>query len=416
MPEQATILTAAWIAPMTGPLLRDAGVVFRGGRIAGIGEIRAICRQHPDAIQHDLGNAVVLPGLINAHVHLELSALHPGERPSRFVDWLINLMRDADPATAPAAMAEGIAQCIRFGVTAVGDITAQPVVTRPLLAASPLRGISFGEVRAMAQRRAMLQARLNAAIAPIGSNNISHGISPHAPYSIEAYGYAACLAAANEYQVLLATHLAESPDEAEFLRDHTGPFKALWDLLNAWDNDVPRFDGGPIRFAKSIGLLDHPTLLAHVNYCDDAELDLLASGSAGVVYCPRTHLFFGHPPHRWREMLARGINVAVATDSCASSPDLNLVDDLRLLHKIAPEIPAEHLWKLITTNAARMLAMPDAGALATGRVADAVVFPVQTSDPLLEILESNVTPNHVWVNGVKIKGRVPFVSSQPSME
>ena len=154
-------------------------------------------------------------------------------------------------------------------------------------------------------------------------------------------------------------------------------------------------------FAQSIGLLNDPTALAHVNYCDDAELDLLAAGSSGVVYCPRTHRFFGHPPHRWRDMLARGISLAVGTDSCASSPDLNLVDDLRLLHEIAPEVPAHGLWSLVTTNASRMLSMTHVGALTPGHAADAVVFPVQTRDPLLEIFESNVLPSHVWINGIE---------------
>jgi cytosine/adenosine deaminase-related metal-dependent hydrolase len=402
MHQHATLVTAAWIAPMTGPLLRDAGIVFRDGRIAGIGDIRSMRDQHPDAVARDAGNAVILPGLINAHTHLELSSLHPGETPKRFVDWLMNLMRNAGTMNVHDAMLDGIAECIRFGVTAVGDISSQPVVTRPLLAASPLRGVSFGEVRAMAQRRSMLEPRLTAAIAPIVGGKITPGISPHAPYSIEMAGYQECLQAAREHRLPLVTHLAESADETEFLRDQSGPFKELWDVLNAWDTTVPRFDGGPIRFAQSIGLLDFPTALAHVNYCDDDELDLLADGSAGVVYCPRTHKFFGHPSHRWREMLARGINVAVGTDSCASSPDLNLVDDLRLLHKIAPEAPAEKLWALATTHAACMLSMSDAGSFTPGFVADAAVFQVQTGDPLLEILESNLLPSQVWIAGERI--------------
>src|SRR5207253_5134070 len=138
-------------------------------------------------------------------------------------------------------------------------------------------------------------------------------------------GYRRCLAAAKYFGLTLATHLAETPHEEEFLASHAGPFRELWEFLGAWDEQVPTFAGGPIRYAQSLGLLDYPTLLAHVNYCDDAELALLARGRASVVYCPRTHAFFGHPPHRWREMLSRGINVAIGTDSCASSPDLNLL-------------------------------------------------------------------------------------------
>src|SRR5205814_3937646 len=125
----------------------------------------------------------------------------------------------------------------------------------------------------------------------------------------------------------------------------------LWNMLGLWADPVETFRGSPIEFAKSVGVLDEPTLLAHVNYCDDAELATLSRGRASVVYCPRTHRYFGHPPHRWREMLARGINVVVGTDSCASSPNLNIVDELRLLHEIAPDFPVESIWKMTTSNA-----------------------------------------------------------------
>ena len=114
----------------------------------------------------------------------------------------------------------------------------------------------------------------------------------------------------------IATHLAETADEAEFLANHSGPFRDLWAALGAWSDGVSRFAGGPIRAMQLVGLLDLPgAVLAHVNYCDDAELDILARGRASVVYCPRTHAWFRHPPHRLREMLARGINVAVGTNS-----------------------------------------------------------------------------------------------------
>jgi cytosine/adenosine deaminase-related metal-dependent hydrolase len=137
-----------------------------------------------------------------------------------------------------------------------------------------------------------------------------------------------------------------------------------------------------------------------VNYCDDDELDILAGGKASVVYCPRTHRYFGHPPHRWREMLARGINVAVGTDSCASSPDLNLVDDLRLLHQIAPEVPAQALWEMATLRSAQAIAVTDqAGSISTGKQADFVVFPARSQDPLRAILESDIRPEAVWIAG-----------------
>jgi cytosine/adenosine deaminase-related metal-dependent hydrolase len=158
------LLTAAWIAPMNGPMLREAAVVFNRGLVQAIGPIARLRREYPQTIVHDAGNAVVLPGLVNAHTHLELSHLTPGNPPARFVDWIIQLMQRADPTKTPEAVQIGIRQCLQFGVTCVGDITANPATTRPILANSPLTGVSYGEVRGMAQRRSLIAPRIAAAI------------------------------------------------------------------------------------------------------------------------------------------------------------------------------------------------------------------------------------------------------------
>jgi len=391
------VLTAAWIAPIGRPPIRDGAIFFADGKIAAVGSRKSLKDEMTDAAVVDAGNAVILPGLVNAHTHLELSDIQRGKPPARFVDWIIDLMNQPTP---PGGIETGIRQCLRFGVTAVGDITSQPAVTRMVLANSPLRGVSYGEVRAMAQRRGFLEPRLEQSRGgPARPGSVAIGISPHAPYSIESTGYQRCLEVAKENHLPLATHLAETADEATFLADHSGPFRELWSTLNAWDQQVPKSTGGPIRFADSIGLLDYPTLLAHVNYCDDDEMKQLAAGKASVVYCPRTHEFFGHPPHRWRELLARGINVAVGTDSCASSPDLNLVDDLRLLHRLAPEVDASRIWEMATTRAARAIQCSGIGALEPGFAADAVVFRTGSDQPLNEILENAVLPSSVWIGG-----------------
>jgi aminodeoxyfutalosine deaminase len=192
----------------------------------------------------------------------------------------------------------------------------------------------------------------------------------------------------------LATHLAETADEGEFLADHAGPFRRLWEAIGGWRDDVSRSAGGPIRAMEDVGLLAYPgTVLAHVNYADDAELDVLARGRASVVYCPRTHEYFGHPPHRFVEMLERGINVALGTDSAASSPDLNLMEDLRLIHRRRPEVSAQRIFEMGTIRGARALGMGEQfGTLEIGKLADLVVFDVNTNDPLIEILANNSLP------------------------
>ncbi|HEX4794612.1 MAG TPA: amidohydrolase family protein [Humisphaera sp.] len=405
--EGTQLLIAQWIAPMSGPLIRDGGVAFSDGIIRAVGPADQLRHQFSQAQVTDLGESVLLPGLVNAHVHLELSTLRAGAPPARFVDWLLRIAASAssDPTkikeTTQAAIKEGVAQCVRFGVTTVGDISRHALLTRPLLKESPLRVVSFGEVLAMAQRRHLLEERLVIAADQLAkSDRLRIGISPHAPYSVEAEGFRRCLQVAREGSLPLTTHLAESLDEARFLSDHSGPFRDLWNALGAWDENVPRFDGGAIRFAKSLGLLDYPTLLAHVNYCDDGELALLAAGRASVVYCPRTHAYFGHPPHRWRDMLAAGINVAVGTDSTASAPDLNVVDDLRLLHRLAPHVPAQILWEMATTRPAIAMGLESqVGSITIGKSADFLAFTAAGADPLATILETDHQPAHVWIAG-----------------
>ncbi|MDP9174941.1 MAG: amidohydrolase family protein [Planctomycetota bacterium] len=404
---------------MSAPPLRDGAILIHHGKIKAIGASNDLSRQEADEIV-DLTSHALLPGLVNPHVHLELSLSRAADfapdpalsaaGKDLFVDWLEKVISQS-PTDAglirdrtQAAMRRGIAQTLRFGVSTVGDISRQVHITRPMLNASPLRAISFGEIQAMAQRRQFLEARLrDAADTAFESERMKISVSPHAPYSVEPDGYLRCLQIARDKSFPLATHLAESSHESQFLGTHSGPFRELWNWLNAWDENVPFFKGGPIRFAKSLGLLDHPSLLAHVNYCDDDELEILQHSRASVVYCPRTHAFFNHPPHRWREMLARGINVAVGTDSTASSPDLNPVEDIRLLHRIAPEVSAITLWQLITTRAARALCLSDvAGSLVQSAPADIAVFPIRSEDPLIELLESSPAPFEIRIDGIRV--------------
>lgn len=401
-----TLLSAAYIATMAGPLLKDAGIVFDEQEIISVGKFAIIRRQHSDAHLVDLGSAIILPGLINAHTHLELTALGQLPKPASFVDWILALrqqmasIKDAN-AFVVDSVKEGVKQCLRFGVTAVGDITLNPFITRPILKSSEMHGVSYGEVLGMAGRIDQLDSRIAAAIDQTSATGLFRaGIEPHAPYSLDLNGYRKCFEVARRNNIPLTTHLAETPDEAIFLADHSGPFRRLWDTMGAWTEGVSRSPGGPIRAMSQLGLLDYPTLLAHVNYLDDTELEILARTQVSVVYCPRTHAYFGHPPHRFEEMSRLGINVVIGTDSCASSPDLNVVNDLRLLHYLYPALDPQWLWSLVTSRAAIALEMSHRiGQLNPGLSADLCVFEVHTSDPLREILENNALPQQVWRGG-----------------
>lgn len=405
MTSKPFVLRSRWVAPMssTQPTLIEDGVVcVDKGQILDVGPRS----QHRGKTDLDLGDCVVLPGLINAHVHLELSNSTQGPPPTSFGDWLWRIIerriqlgneleRDIEQATRL-----GAEESLRFGVTCVGDISRECAITRRVLRETPLRVVSFGEVQAMAMRRGLLEERLESALdSRDATDRLCIGLSPHAPFTVEPQAYCRVVKEARARSLRICTHLAETLEEREFLAFGTGPLRELWNKLGSWDDRVPLVPTGPFGLARDCGLLDIPALLAHVNYASDDELSMLAGSQASVVFCPRTHAYFRHSPHRWREMMAKGINVCVGTDGKGSSPDLNVVDDLRLLHKQAPEVPAEALWSLVTMNAAKALRVPGVGAIEPGNAADVVAFPVSTSAPLGEVLESSVLPSHTLIAG-----------------
>jgi len=415
MTERPLLITAAVVAPMDRPIIREAGVLVAAGRVIALGPLSEIQRSLPPHEELHLGHAVLLPGLINAHVHLELSGCDSSDSPGggSFTDWIMSLpsrTRRLQPDYAErlaVAVDAGAKQCLRYGVTAVGDITAPPHLTRPLLRHGPLRTLSFGEVLGLAKARERFEKGIEPAIdGQMAGDFLRIGLSPHAPYTVDLPGYTQCVNLARQSQLPLATHLAETSEETAFLRDHSGPFREIWDRLGTWHDDVTTYDGGPVAFARSVGLLDVPAILAHVNYADDDDLSMLAAGRASVAFCPRTHAYFGHPPHRWREMLERGINVAVGTDSCASSPDLNLVDDLRLLwRKHGHAAESDALWALATTNAAEALQWSGRlGSITPGKLADLTAFSfIGDVDPLGAVLEDDTAlPIATWVGGKRI--------------
>jgi len=408
------IVTADWVFPMCAPPIRDGAVAIEGNFIEAVGPASEIRGRFPNSVVAELPGCALLPGLINAHTHLELTHRQRPPAPASFVDWLIEMIRlgreeTADPQRQAQlirqSVAEGIRQCLACGVTTVCDISSNCQQTRSILTNGPIRVISYGEVVGMSSRRDMLDGKLAAAKnVESESDFLTCGISPHSPYSVEVPGYEKCRLEAWRGEYPLTTHLAESPDEAEFLANGGGPLARLWENLGGLDDRVPRFNGGPIRMARETGLLHawnfqvNNTLLAHVNYCDDDELLILAQGPARVVWCPRTHAYFGHPSHRWRLMREMGIRVMIGTDSAASSGNLNILDDLRLVRQQNPDLPATQLFELVTLQPSRALRL-HAGLLDRGGQADMVAFHVSGDDPLASILDSGESAAVVWVGG-----------------
>ena len=400
-------IRARYLASPGGPVIENAAVTVRDGRLLHVGPFSAA-----GGGVVDYEDAVLLPGFVNAHTHLELTGLAGRIPPGRsLADWLGRLVGElrgglAGPEAMRNAVQPGIRMSLAAGVTTVGDISASPAVTRPILAASELAAVSFGEVIAIGRRRRMLDERLAAALGFASPRpDFVVGLSPHAPYTVEPAAMRHCAAAARAHRMPLCVHAAESTEEAEFTRHAAGPLADHLRALGLWDEGITPTGMGPIELIDAAGLLTPATVIAHANYASGADIGRLASSGASVAYCPRTHAAFGHQPHSFRALRAAGVNVCIGTDSLASNPDLSILGELRFLRARHPDVDAMTLLEMGTHCGAKALGLDgQVGRLAPGLRADIVVLPLEGGrKPRWDgVFESDSTPRAVCVAGRRL--------------
>ncbi len=369
-------LTARWVFPVSGPPLPNGTVTVRGDRVEAV-DARGV-----RSADEDLGNVAIVPGLVNAHTHLDLSGargLIPPTDPDHFTDWLRGVIAYRRSRTAEQVQADvrdGLAECLRFGTTLVGDIAADGA-SWDALAAAPTRAVVFYELIGLSEERA--RAALAAAERWYAdrreSASVRAAVSPHAPYSARVWLIAAAGKLVRERKRPLAVHLAESRAEVELLASRRGPFVPFLKDLRAWDPD-----GLVDRLAGVMAACDfrQPKLFVHGNHLAPSAR---IRRNSTIVYCPRTHAAFGHPPHPFRDFLARGVRVCLATDSLASNPDLDVLAEARFVHSRYPDFPGDRLLRMVTADAADALGWGDeCGALEPGKSADLVAVPLPDRD------------------------------------
>lgn len=368
-PADDRVLSARWVFPATAPPLADGTVTVRGDRVVAVEPAGA---RRADV---HFGNAAIIPGLVNAHTHLDLSATRGDVPPTPdFVGWLrkvIDHRHTRTPELTAGAIRAGLAECLASGTTLVGDIAAGGL-SWDALAAAPTWAVCFREVLGLPA------GRVAAAWCDIGRWVEDHpdtptcraGVSPHAPYSVHK---ALIEASARLWPVCV--HLAETPAERELLETRGGPFVPFLRDLGVWDPSglAPSLDWVAWKASRAPA-----ALLAHGNYLSPSTS---LPANTTVVYCPRTHAAFGHPPHPFRELLGRGMRVALGTDSLASNPDLDLLAEARFVRERHPDVPGEQLLRMATVHGAEALGFADrTGSLEPGKSADLVVVPLPDMD------------------------------------
>ena len=307
----------------------------------------------PGAVE--LGNVALIPGLVNAHTHLEFSLFaNPIPTSGRFTDWIRAVVkyRREHPDNPPAAIRSGVTESIRAGTTLIGEI-ATTGWNESDYSSSGFQGRIFQEVLGLGDERVATQFAVTESIvakhhATSASAPFVFGLSPHAPYSVHPDLFRNTVRMATDHKLPVAMHLAETAAELELLANGTGDFRDLLTDFGIWRDGI--FGGQkPLDYLQGLAGCER-VLVIHGNYLDDEELHFLASQpNMTLVYCPRTHAAFGHPTHPWKRVLELGGQVAIGTDSRASNPDLSLFAELQFLAARHPEVSHLELLHLGTT-------------------------------------------------------------------
>jgi len=364
------VLSADWVLPVEGAPIEGGAVVVEDGRIAAIGQAGEL---GPGTHYAD---AVIVPGFVNAHSHLEYAVYAGfGDGLGDFAEWItLHIQRKARIGWEEYVDIArfGAAQCLASGVTTVGDCSYSGA-TAVACADLGLRATVYLEVFGADPALALEHfAEIKQRVDGFFSDRVRLGISPHAPYSVSLDLYRACA----ELGLPVATHLSESPAEIAYLMRGEGPWGAYSDLL------VPHPGTTGTRLLADHDLLGDGVLAAHCVMLEQEEIDLLASTGTGVAHCPRSNAALGCGVAPLSELRAAGVRVGVGTDSPASAPSFDFFDELRsvlLSARARAQRPsvlsAAETLELGTMGGARALGLDgEIGSLVLGKRADLAVL------------------------------------------
>jgi len=359
---------------VTAPPIEDGAVLVDGnGRISAVGA-HAHIPTPPRAEALEFPEAILVPGLINCHTHLELTHLAGQNSEPDFAKWIrgVRALKDAtSPEGFDAAAVAGVKDCWSRGVTCVAETGSTGAVMRALHDLGG-RGIVYQEVFGPDRSQlATSMAELESAVSELRGLVTPHvrlGVSPHAPYTVSAPLYEAVAGFARRERLPVAVHLAESKEETQFVRDGTGPFADAW---RARGIAVEPRNCSPVAYLMQRGVVQRETLCIHCVQVDTSDVEILAAGGVAIAHCPRSNRAHRHGTAPLGAFRTAGLRVGLGTDSVVSVGDLDLWADAA-----AASLDGAAALRALTLDGARALGWDrDIGSLEVGKAADLAVFP-----------------------------------------
>ncbi len=430
----ATVYRASWVLPMVQPPIANGAVAIDGGRITYVGPASGA----PGGPVVDLGDAALMPGLVNVHTHLELTPLRHLLEGLDFAQWIRTLtqLRRAelsDPADVECGARIGLAEGLLRGITTYADTSDSATPVLMAMQAMGVRGVVYKEVfgpdpRQCAQSLVQLRDAVRE-LRSLETDAVRIGVSPHAPYSVSRDLFGAVASYAIAEKLPMAVHLAESAFEEDLVVRGEGPYAENWRSRS--------IDPAGARARSSVALLHEAgalhakPLIIHGVRMDSADIALLAEHQCSVAHCPVSNARFGHGIAPLQAMLDAGLRVGIGTDSVASNNRMDVLDEARVAHLMActrtrswNAFPAERaLWHATVGGAAALGLWDGLGSLVVGAPADLCVFGLDglTALPLADVRDALVhglagSPARMTVASGVVKVRDGAIADQAQHE
>jgi len=390
--SERLIYRAKTVVTMDGPPIDNGAVAIVGERIAAVGPFAEV-RAHGGAVT-DLGEMVLLPGLINAHCHLDFTSLRGKIAPQRsFTDWILQingLRRDFSDEDFLESIALGFQEAKSWGTTAMANIESMPALLARM-APPPLRTWWFAELIDVRPRLSPEEMIADALTSFRGKPEWQggFGLSPHAPYTASPKLIQLATAAARQDDLLLTMHLAESKEEMEMFREGRG---RLFDFLQSLGRPMNDCEDGktPLSVILDREAIDGRWIFVHLNALAEEDFARLENGPRfHIAHCPRSSRYLRHGRFALERLTELGFNVCLGTDSLASNSSLSLFAEMRAVRETHPDYPSERILEMATVNGARALHQGNVlGKIRPGFAADLIALPREkpAHDPFTEII------------------------------
>lgn len=382
----AVLHRSSWVVPVTSPPFQDGGVIVESGRIVEVGEVATLKSHYRQTIDH--GQGILMPGLVNAHTHLELSHCSAPSRyakPGDMVAWITELLhfRETYIGQDVSHVARRcLAEMADSGIDLIVDIGNDPSFSRSVHDAQvlffhELLGLSKGAAEFMGQT---LQSHVS-------------DYTCHAPYSTHLDLLQQVKKHNQALNKIMPIHVAESQAEMDFIQTGQGDFRDFIEQRGVWEDSFNVPECSPVQYLADIGLLDQDTLCVHCVHVDDNDLQILQQAKAQICLCVGSNEYLGVGLPPVVEMLDIGLKPCLGTDSLASNPQVSIWREMNLLHKYYPTLSSEQIVTMATSNGAIALDCPEYGSLAPDKVS--MIFVDYDGDMPLDYLSFDGSSKNV---------------------